>query len=170
MHGLQNDDKTSCYANAVLQCSIHLHFDKKFLNDSDNQSNDLSILAHRYESRLPNLKTYAVRQCLGDSFPVGVKQDVAKFFTALCIKFNYVRSSFEYQITSTKRLLNSTFSHWYQSREESCENCTSCNIMFKNELVLTKDIIVIHFIVFSLQNGKMMKTNKIHLRAVPTTK
>ncbi|KAK0167673.1 hypothetical protein PV328_012446 [Microctonus aethiopoides] len=69
-----------------------------------------------------------------------------------------------------KEVLNSTFSHWYQSREESCENCTSSNIMFKNELVLTKDIIVIHFILFSLQNGKMMKTNKIHLRAVPTTK
>ncbi|KAK0073518.1 hypothetical protein PV326_013336, partial [Microctonus aethiopoides] len=74
MHGLQND-KTSCYANAVLQCLIHLHFNNKFLNDSDNQSNDLSILAHRYESRLSNLNTYAVRQCLRDSFPVGVKQD-----------------------------------------------------------------------------------------------
>ncbi|KAK0156746.1 hypothetical protein PV327_011656, partial [Microctonus hyperodae] len=155
------------------------------------------ILFGYYQKWLHDLNTCAIRQCLGDNFPDGVKQDVAKFFTALCIKFNYIRKWFEFQIAFTKRckncdntitfnncenfllsisienmkkpsydlneLLKLTFSHWYQPHEESCENCSSNNIISKNELVLSKEIVVIHLMLFSPQNGKMMKTNKIHL-------
>ena len=54
-------------------------------------------------------------------------------------------------------LLNVTFSHWYQSHNDSCEHCTKNDIIFKNEITLTREIVVIHLILFSSQDDKLMK-------------
>lgn len=68
-------------------------------------------------------------------------------------------------------LINISFSHWSQSYEKSCANCGENNILFKNELTMTKQIIIIHLILFSLQNGSLVKVpQKFNLGAVPTTK
>ena len=67
-------------------------------------------------------------------------------------------------------LLNVMFSHWCQLSKsiKSCENCTENDILFKNELTLAGDIIVIHLI--SIKDDKLAKIDKFTLRAVPTTK
>lgn len=43
MHDFQNDDKASCYVNAVLKCSSHCHAYNKVSN-CDNQLNNLRVL------------------------------------------------------------------------------------------------------------------------------
>jgi len=43
-------------------------------------------------------------------------------------------------------LINTTFSHWYQSFNNLCEQCGRNDMFFKNELDLTKDILIIHLI------------------------
>jgi len=44
-------------------------------------------------------------------------------------------------------------------------------ILFKNELTLIKQVVIIHFILFSLQNGTLVKvSHKFNLCAVPTSK
>jgi len=68
-------------------------------------------------------------------------------------------------------LLNISFSHWSELYEKSCERCGGNDILFKNELTLTKQIIIIHLILFSLQNGTLVKVpQKINLCAIPTSK
>jgi len=67
-------------------------------------------------------------------------------------------------------LLNITFSHWYQSHNETCEYCTGNDIIFKKELILSKEIVVIR-VIFSSQDNKLTKaTQKFNLSAIPTTK
>jgi len=73
IHGLQNTDKVSCYANTVLQCLFHLNIVRKQLFNSD-KLDVLSILAHRYENGIHNLNTYAIREYLGDYFSIGIKE------------------------------------------------------------------------------------------------
>jgi len=68
-------------------------------------------------------------------------------------------------------LFNTTFSHWCQSFDKLCEHCGRNDMLFKNELVLTKEILIIHLISFSLQDNKLVKIpHKFNLCAVPTTK
>jgi len=68
-------------------------------------------------------------------------------------------------------LLNITFSRWYQLHNESCGYCTEKNnILLKREIILTKEIVVIH-LLFSLQNDKLMKViHNLNLCAIPTSK
>jgi len=68
-------------------------------------------------------------------------------------------------------LINTTYSHWYQSFDISCEHCGRNDIFFKKELDLTKEILIIHLISFSLQDSKLVKIpHKFNSCAVPTTK
>jgi len=68
-------------------------------------------------------------------------------------------------------LLKVTFSHWSESNNGSCEHCTGNKILNKNEITLTKDIIIMHLILFSLQDDKVVKAlRKFNISAIPTTK
>jgi len=67
-------------------------------------------------------------------------------------------------------LLN-TFSHWYQLYDKSCKCCGSNDILFKNEVTLTKEIVIIRFIIFSLQNNELVRIpQKFNVSTIPTTK
>jgi len=67
-------------------------------------------------------------------------------------------------------LLN-TFSHWCQLYDKSCELCGKNDILFKNELMLTKEIVIIRLNIFSLQHNELVKTlQKFNLSTLPTTK
>jgi len=201
MHGFQNTDKVSCYANAVLQCLLNLNAIRQQLSNYD-KSDVLRVLMHRYENEICNLNTYAIRQCLGDYFSSPVKRNASDFFMALCEKYDCIKSLVRHQITTIKRcktcnntktivdnniiisipinnlkkksynlndLLKTTFSHWYQLHNESCEYCTESNIILKNEIILTKEIVVIR-LIFSSQDDKLMKTTyNFNLSVVPTT-
>jgi len=202
IYGFQNTDKVSCYANAVLQCLLHLNVIRQQLFNCD-KSDILRLLMHRYEIGMHNLNTYAIRQYL-EHFLSIIKHNAFDFLITLCEKYECIKNLMEHQITCTKRcktcdytktthnnniiisipvnnlkkknfnlndLLNITFSHWYQSHNESCEYCTGNDIIYKNEITLTKEIIVIHLILFLSQDDKLMKTtSEFNLRAVPTTK
>ena len=204
LHGFQNTDNASCYANAVLQCLMHLSPIRKQLFNYNESSNVLKILMHRYENGISNLNTYTVRQSLGEHFSINVKRDVFEFLIILCTKYDCIRQLVEHQVTSTTRckscdytkritsnnlvvsipinnlkkrsynlndLLNVTFSHWYQSDNGSCEQCTGNDIMVKNELILTKDIVIIRLLLFSLQDDKVVKAiSKFNICTIPTTK
>jgi len=75
------------------------------------------------------------------------------------------------KIFNLNDLLNTTFSRWYQSFNNSCEQCGRNDIFLKNEIDLTKDILIIHLISFLLQNEKLINIpQKYSLCAVPTTK
>ena len=50
-------------------------------------------------------------------------------------------------------LLNITFSHWCHTHDKSCERCGENDMIFKNELTLMKEIVIIHLSFFSLQNN-----------------
>ena len=203
IHGFQNTDEVSCYANAVLQCLLHLNVIRQQLFNCD-KSDVLRILMHRYENGMRTLNTYAIRQCLGEYFSNTAKRNASDFLTTLCEKYDCIRNLIEHRVTFTKRcktcgntkttvdnniaisipvnnlkkksynlndLLNVTFSHWYQSHNESCEHCTGNDMIFKNEITLAREIVVIHLILFSLQDDKLMKAaHKFNLCAVPTTK
>ena len=203
LHGFQNTNHVSCYANAVLQCLMHLSAIRKQLSKC-NKTNVLKILMHQYESEISCLNTYAVRQCLEEPFSTDVKCDAFEFLTTLCTKYDCIRELVEHQVTSTSRctscnyvnkitydksiisisvnnlrkksydlndLLNDTFSHWSQSENGSCEYCAGNDILFKNELTFTKDIIIIHLSLFSKQDNKIVKAiRKFNICAIPTTK
>lgn len=64
-------------------------------------------------------------------------------------------------------LLKITFPNWCDSKE-SCKNCIRNDMLFKSEVTLARQILIIHF-PFS-KDRKVIKTNKCTLRAVPTTK
>jgi len=67
-------------------------------------------------------------------------------------------------------LLN-TFSHWCQLYDKSCECCRKSDILFKNELTLIKEIVIIRLNIFSLQDNKLVKIpQKVNLSTIPTTK
>lgn len=53
--------------------------------------------------------------------------------------------------------------------KESCEHCTGNDKLLKKELTLTKEIII-HLILFSLQDGKLVKIDNLNLCAIPKTK
>lgn len=61
IHGFQNMDKVSCYA--ILQCLLNLSTIRKELLKCD-KSDILRMIMHRYENRMSNLNTCAVRQYL----------------------------------------------------------------------------------------------------------
>ena len=200
MHGFQNTDKVSCYANAVLQCLLNFSIIRKQILDFD-KLNALGTLMHQYENNLQNLNTYVIRQYLGEYFLKNVKRDACEFLTAFCTKYDYIKNLIEHQVTSVKRcknchytktivnsnivisipinksqkksydlneLLNLSYSQWRQLHNETCDNCTGSDIMFKNEFTLIRDVIIIHLI--SVQDGASAKIDKFNLRAVPTTK
>jgi len=203
IRGFQNIDKVSCYANASLQCLLHLNTIRKQLYNYD-KLDVLNLFAHQYEHGINNLNTNEIRQSLGEYFSVAVKRDAFEFLTVLCTKYNYIKNLVEHQVTSTRRcnscghtkittsnnvllsisidimkkksfnlndLINTTFLHWYQTFDILCEHCGRNDIFFKNELDSTKEILIIHLISFSLQDGKLVKIpHKFNLCAVPTTK
>jgi len=71
---------------------------------------------------------------------------------------------------SLNDLLN-TFSHWCQLYDKSCERCRRNDILFKNELILTKETVVVRLTIFSLQNNKLIKiSQKFNLSIISTTK
>jgi len=87
IHGFQNIDKVSCYVNVVLQCLLHLSAIRKQLFNCD-KSNVLSMLMHRYENGMRNLKTYAIfKQYLGEYFSI----DALEFLTDVCTKYDCIR-------------------------------------------------------------------------------
>jgi len=92
IHGFQNTDKVSCYANAVLQCVFYLNIIRKQLFNS-NKLDVLSILAHRYENGIHNLNIYTIRECLGEYFSIGIKREVIDFLIALCTKYDFIKKS-----------------------------------------------------------------------------
>lgn len=182
MHGFQNTDKVSCYANTVLQCILHSSVIRKKLLNVD-KLDILSTLVHRYENGMLNLNTYSVRQYLGDYFSTCIKRDTFEFLIVICTQYDYIRNLVEHQFTVTSRckscgntkviiesnivvsisvkdlkkksnlneLLKETFStHWCPLYDKSCEYCAGNNILFKNELTLAKEVVIIRFILFSL--------------------
>jgi len=90
----------SCYANAVLQCLLHLNVIRKHLFNYD-KLDVLSLFAHRYEHGMNNLNTYEIRQFLGQYFSAPIKRDAFEFLTALCTKYDYIKNLVQHQITST---------------------------------------------------------------------
>lgn len=65
-------------------------------------------------------------------------------------------------------LIDNTFSHWHQSFNELCEFCAGNNILLKNELISTQNIIAIR--IFLSQDYKLVTKCNINLCAIPTTK
>jgi len=49
------------------------------------------------------------------------------------------------------------FSHWCQLYDKSCEYCGRYNILFKNKLILAKEIVIIRLMTFLLQDNKLIK-------------
>lgn len=89
IHGFQNMNKVSCYANAVLQCLLNLTTIRKELLNCD-KSDVLRMIMHRYENGMRNLNTYTVRQYLGEHFSINIKRDVFEFLTVLCAKYDCI--------------------------------------------------------------------------------
>ncbi|EZA61387.1 hypothetical protein X777_12294, partial [Ooceraea biroi] len=55
--------------------------------------------------------------------------------------------------------------------DESREQCTGNYILFKNEVTVTKDIVIIRLVLFSSQDDKMVKAiRKFNICTIPTTK
>jgi len=143
-----------------------------------------------------NLNTYEIRQFLGQYFSAPIERDAFEFLTAICTKYDYIKNLVQHQITSINRckscgdtkvtidnnvllsisinslndLLN-IFSQWRQLYNKSCERCGRNDILFKNKLTLSKEIVIIHLNIFSLQDNKLMKIpQKFNLSTIPTTK
>ncbi|XP_067209109.1 uncharacterized protein [Linepithema humile] len=198
MHGFQNTDEVSCYANAVLQCLLNFNVIRKQIFDHD-KSNVLGILMHQYENKLPNLNTYVIRQCLGEFFSNSVKRDACDFFIALCTKYDYIKSLVEHQVTSVKRCkncnnittivnnnillsipvnkwkkksldLNELFNAMFSHYQLQNESCDNCT---GNNILCKSEFTSVRDIIVihlvSIQNG-IQSTDKFTLRAVPTTK
>jgi len=56
------------------------------------------------------------------------------------------------------------------SIDKSCEYCGKNNILFKNELTLAKEIIIICLTTFSLQDKLIMISQKFNLSTISITK
>jgi len=71
---------------------------------------------------------------------------------------------------SLNDLLN-IFSQWRQLYNKSCERCERNDILFKNKLTLSKEIVIIHLNIFLLQDNKLMKIQqKFNWSTIPTIK
>ncbi|KAL6418501.1 hypothetical protein ACFW04_012057 [Cataglyphis niger] len=82
IHGFQNTDEISCYANTQLfNCDI---------------SDVLRILMHRCENAMHNLNTYVIRQCLGEFFKSATKRNASDFLIALCEKYDCIKNLIEH--------------------------------------------------------------------------
>lgn len=119
IHGFQNIDKVSYYANAVLQCLFHLNTIRKQLFKSD-KLNVLNLLAHRYENGLHNLNTYTIQEYLGAYFSTGIKRDAFEFLTALCTKYYLIKSLVEHQVIYTSR----------------CKSCSNTKVTTNHNIIL----------------------------------
>ncbi|XP_067215692.1 uncharacterized protein [Linepithema humile] len=200
MYGFQNVDEVSCYANAVLQCLLHLNSIRKQIADYD-KLNDLNVLMCHYENKVHNLNTYVIRQSLGEYFSKSVKRDACEFFTALCTKYDSIKSLIEHQVTTikqckscnyTKTIVNNNIfisipinkckKQTYDLNEllnltfsHWCQlNNESCKNCTKNEILVKSEFTLSRDIIvihlIPIQDGKSVKTDKFTLRAVPTTK
>ncbi|XP_071644884.1 uncharacterized protein [Temnothorax longispinosus] len=206
---LQNEDGVSCYANSVIQCFLQSSIIRKVLLKVDKD--DLSILAHKYDKRLPNLNADAIRTDLGERFTSRgdekpAKRDALEFLIAICTKYNYIRNLVGHQVTRTTKcisnscgyttkdnitdnivvpisinnlkkksynlnnLLKDTFLNWGPLYGKTCQFCAG-NLVFRNELTLTKEIVIIHLILFSSQDNKLVKIPQtFNLTGISTTK
>jgi len=120
LRGFQNIDKVSCYANAVLQCLLHLNGIRKHLFNYD-KLDVLNLFAHRYEHGMNNLNTYEIRQLLRQNFSAPIKRDAFEFLTALCAKYDYIKNLVQHQITSTSR----------------CKSCGDTKVTTDNNVLLS---------------------------------
>ncbi|KYN13100.1 ATP-dependent DNA helicase PIF1 [Trachymyrmex cornetzi] len=123
IRGFQNIDKVSCYANAVLQCLLNLYIFRKELLNYD-KLDVLNVFTHRYEHGMNTLNTYEIRQSLGEYFSVANKRDALEFLTALCSKYDYIKSMVEHQAIST-----------YQ-----CNSCGYTNVTTNTNIFLSISI------------------------------
>ncbi|XP_024872055.1 uncharacterized protein LOC112454736 [Temnothorax curvispinosus] len=108
---LQNEDGVSCYANSVIQCFLQSSIIRKVLLKVDKD--DLSILAHKYDKRLPNLNADAIRTDLGERFTSRgdekpAKRDALEFLIAICTKYNYIRNLVGHQVTRTTKCISNS--------------------------------------------------------------
>ncbi|XP_058863591.1 uncharacterized protein LOC117970172 isoform X1 [Acipenser ruthenus] len=81
--GLSNPNFTSCYANATLQCLLHLQPLKDSLKHSQHEP--IRNFVRNYDHLPPTASLTTVDIChfLGEPFNRGEQQDVAKFLTKL---------------------------------------------------------------------------------------
>ncbi|XP_067206958.1 uncharacterized protein [Linepithema humile] len=199
-YGFQNIDKGSCYANAVLQCFLHLNVIRKLIFEYDKLS-ILGILINQYENKLPNLNTYVIRQSLGEFFSKNVKRDACEFLIALCTKYDYIKNLVEHQVTSIKQCKNChntttivnkniLLSIPVNKRKKKSfdlnellnvtfshwcqlhnESCENCT---GNDILCKSELILTGDIIvmhlITIQDGISTKTDKFTLRAIPTTK
>ena len=108
----------------MLQCLLHLSTIRKQISDCDNL-NVLGTLMHRYENKMPNMSTYIIRQCLGEYFSKDIKRDASEFLTAVCTKFEYIKSLIKHEVTSITR----------------CKSCGNTNTIIKNNILISIPII-----------------------------
>jgi len=123
-YDFQNIDKVLCYANAVLQCLLHLHVIRKQLLLNYDKLDILNLLAHQYEHGMNNLNTYEIRQSLGKYFLIAIKRDALEFFTALCTQYDYIQNLVDHQLISTYR----------------CNSCCNTKVTTENNVFLSISI------------------------------
>lgn len=102
VRGFQDTDKSSSYANSILQCLLRLNIVRQRLLNCD-KLNVLDSLTHRYEKERPKLSTYGVRQSLGEYFSICAERDALQFLTTFCMKYDCIKNLVEHQVTSTSQ-------------------------------------------------------------------
>jgi len=120
IHGFQNIDKVSCYANAVVQYILNLNAIRQQLLYCE-KSDVLRMLMHRYENGMHDLNTYAIRQCLGEYFSSSLKRNASDFFIALCEKYDCIKTLVRHQITSIRR----------------CKTCGDTKTIVDNNIIIS---------------------------------
>jgi len=201
IYSFQNINEVSCYANAVLQSILHLHVIRKqllnynklevlnlFAHQYENGMNTYEIRQSLGEYFSVNIKRNASEflraLCTKYNYMQNLinHQITSSYQCNLCgntkittennVLLLIFINNLKKKCFNLNDLLKTTFpSHWRQSFDKSCECCGRNDILLKNELILTKEIPIIHLILFSLQDGKLIKIPyKFHVCAVPTTK
>ncbi|KYM98499.1 ATP-dependent DNA helicase PIF1 [Cyphomyrmex costatus] len=123
IRGFQNIDKVSCYANATLQCLLNLYTFRKELLNYD-KLDVLNLFAHQYEHGTSNLNTYDIRQSLGEYFSTIIKRNALEFLTALCTKYDYIKSMVEHKVICNYR----------------CYSCGNTKVITNNNVILSLSI------------------------------
>ncbi|XP_070517894.1 uncharacterized protein [Cardiocondyla obscurior] len=125
----------------------------------------LTILCTRYE---------CIRESVEHEVTSSTRCVICQYTKTICSNNLFISipiNNLKKKSYNLKELLDVTFAHWNQSETGSCENCTGNNILFKNELTLTKDIIIIHVALFSQKEDKVIKTKRnFNISSIPTTK
>ena len=134
LHGIDNVDGNSCYANSVIQCI----FNCKYLADIILKLPKENVLCKNIHDYLQNktIDVLSIRHYAGEQFIVAQQQDAAEFLNNIIQQTEDIKSTVQYKIRYTHTCINTTCTYTNSNEEINFILSLSVKGNFKNNITL----------------------------------